>query len=62
MNKYETEVHKYWIKTILSEGSDDLTEWEADFVMATRMTLQNGQPISDKQEAVIEKLYEKITR
>ncbi len=61
MNKQPAEVHKYWIQTIIAEGSDELNAWEADFVMATKMTLDTGQRISDKQEAVIEKIYERIT-
>lgn len=62
MNKHDKEVHKYQVRTILAEGSDDLSDYEADFIMATKMTLDHGHTITDKQEAFIERLYERITR
>ena len=63
MNKQPTEVHKYWLQTIESEYSDDLNEWEANFVVSMRMKLGHMKaPLSDKEEAALERLYEKATR
>lgn len=63
MNKHDIEVHKYWLKTIESEYSDSLNDWEADFVVSMRMKLNHMQAkLTDKEEAALERLYEKATR
>lgn len=61
MNKNETTVHKYWLTTILTEAHT-LNDWQRDFLGNIRFHLDNGRPITDKQEASLEQLYEKVTR
>lgn len=63
MNKQPLEIHQYWLRTIESEYSDDLNEWEANFVVSMRTKLNHMKTsLTDKEEAALERLYEKATR
>lgn len=62
MNKETTELHKYWVKTIQTEGLSLLSEWEEKFFNDIEIIIHNGWSISDRQEEVLERIYEKVTR
>ena len=52
---------KYWLRTIETEGYDDLNEWEKDFVRSIKIALNLKNSLSTAQEDKLEALYIKIT-
>lgn len=57
MNKQTTDIHKYWVDTILTEASDGLTDWEKNFISDMKIRLDNSWPLTDYQEAKLEQIY-----
>ena len=57
MNKQTTDIHKYWVETILTEASDDLTDWEKNFIGDMKIRLDNSWALTDYQEAKLEQIY-----
>lgn len=56
------ETLKYYLITILDEASDELTEWESNFVNDISIRLFSGGGLSQKQEEVLEKIYVRVTK
>ena len=45
----------------MSEDRLDLTEWEAEFISSISARLEAGAQLTDKQDAVLTKLWKKAT-
>lgn len=57
----EREVYKSWCETILTEASDNLTDWERKFVddLADKLDRYN---LSQRQADVLERIYADKTK
>jgi hypothetical protein len=49
-------VIEYWIDTINNDGIN-LTKWELDFMESITEQFNKYHKISDKQEAIVERIY-----
>ena len=54
--KDETELHKYWIEVIQTEGAN-LTKWESDFIDSLDEWIKSGRKLSEKQIEILERIY-----
>lgn len=52
----EPQVIEHWINMVNIEGRD-LTKWEEDFMFSITEQWAARKSISDKQEAVLERIY-----
>lgn len=62
MNKRDPEVHRYWVRTIISEGMSRLNDWEHEFITDMKLRTDSKFQLTDRQEQTLEKIYERITR
>lgn len=46
----------HWIQTVLEEGKG-LTKWESDFVSSLEEQFQKRGTLSEKQVAILERIY-----
>lgn len=51
------EVLSSWVEAILTEASDDLTEWETIFVTDMKVRIDNKWPVSERQQEILERIY-----
>jgi hypothetical protein len=51
----------YW-QTIVDEASDELNAWELKFISDIESRVRNKQPLSEKQEQVLERIYADKTK
>jgi hypothetical protein len=51
------EVLESWITAILEEASDDLNDWETNFIEDMTIRIANKWQLSQKQEETLEKIY-----
>lgn len=56
------EVLKHWVDTILDEASDDLTEWETNFISDIQIKILNKWPLTESQQDRLECIYADKTR
>jgi hypothetical protein len=56
------EVLQQWIDDILNEASDDLTEWESNFVDSLDSCLRNTGRLSQRQQEILERIYAEKTK
>lgn len=56
------EVYKHWVNTIIDEASDDLTEWESDFVDSISHRLELGNNLTEPQAVKLESIYSNKTK
>ncbi len=54
------EVYKDWLKAILDEASDQLTDWESNFISNIENRLTVG-PLTEGQANKLESIYVKYT-
>ena len=47
------------LKCLVDEANDDYTDWERGFVANVSRQVENGKDLSPKQEAVLERIYNK---
>jgi hypothetical protein len=52
---------EYWLRTIESEASDRLTEWEINFIASINDWLIHSK-LSPKQADILERIYVKYTK
>lgn len=52
----------YWLTTIETEASDDLTDWESSFISDIRRKLDIFGSLTRKQEDVLERIYANKTK
>lgn len=50
------------IERAVGDGGYNLTEWEEGFLTSIKRLIAEGVPVSDKQDAVLEKIWRKATR
>ena len=48
------------IERAVEENRLDLSEWESGFLESVKAAVQHGRTLSDKQEDVLTKIWEKI--
>jgi hypothetical protein len=51
-----------WIDAIVSEASDELTNWEISFIDNIQEQLNRYGRLSEKQEEILERIYAEKTR
>ncbi len=56
------EVYKSWCETIAEEASDNLTNWENEFVTSILERLHSGRNLTEPQATKLEQLYSKHTK
>lgn len=56
------EVYINWIETILDEASDELNEWESNFVNDISIKVLNGGTLTQRQEEILERIYAEKTK
>lgn len=54
------EIYQEWVKTILNEAEEKLTNWERDFVDSIDTTLAFTN-LSEKQAKILERIYSEKT-
>lgn len=52
------EVYEHWVKTIMDEASEKLSEWETDFIASISNRCGN---LSEKQARCLERIYTEKT-
>jgi len=50
-----------WVKAIMEEASDDLTDWENKFVTDMKSRLSRGSTLTQSQEEKLEQIYAEKT-
>jgi hypothetical protein len=55
------EVYRHWVDTIIREAQDKLTVWETEFVDNMDTTLTMRINLSEKQAAILERIYAEKT-
>lgn len=56
------QVYKDWVKTILEEASDTLSDWESNFIDSIETQLTRGYTLSEKQDEILDKIYAEKTK
>jgi len=56
------EILQSWIDAIKDEASDSLTDWENDFMDNIENQLDAHGQLSERQEAVLERIYAEKTK
>jgi hypothetical protein len=58
----DIEVYRSWVDAILSEASDELTDWEINFIESIDQRLRGGRIPSEKQAPILERIYAEKTK
>lgn len=56
------EVYNSWCNDIVTESSDDLSDWESSFIASISERLGRKQNLSELQANKLEQLYTKYTK
>jgi hypothetical protein len=56
------ETLRYWVDTITDEASDQLSEWEMNFLVDISIRVCNRIPLTQPQEEKLEQIYAKYTK
>lgn len=56
------EVYKDWVESILSEASDELSDWESSFVENIGKRLDYGNNLTQLQAEKLESIYANKTK
>lgn len=59
---YDESTYREWIDAILSEASDELTDWESSFVESLQTQLNYNSNFSQAQTEKLERIYAKYTK
>lgn len=57
----EQHIYQGWIDAILTEASDELTEWETNFVSSLQDQLLKKGRLSEAQEKILDRIYTEKT-
>lgn len=52
---------EYWVNTILEEASDELNDWETNFVNDIQIRISNRRPLTKLQQDKLEHIYAEKT-
>lgn len=55
------EVLQQWIDDILAEASDELNDWESNFIEDMAIRVTNRWPLNENQEKKLETIYAEKT-
>lgn len=55
------EVLQSWVDSILTEASDDLNDWETNFINDIQIRIANRWPLTETQEKKLESIYAEKT-
>jgi hypothetical protein len=58
----EIDTYKHWVAAILQEASNELTDWESDFVQNMENWLDAGKQLTQRQAQVLERIYAENTK
>jgi hypothetical protein len=59
----EMSVYQGWIKAIIEEASDDLSDWESSFVASLEERMSKyGRNLTEPQAVKLEQIYAEKTR
>lgn len=58
----DPKIYKDWIKTIIEEASDTLSDWEGNFIDSIETQLARGYTLSQRQDEILEKIYAARTK
>ena len=58
----ENETLRTWILTILDEASDELNDWETNFISNVYNRVFSNQPLTQNQEERLEQIYAHKTK
>lgn len=53
--------HRAWVQALTDNRSRELTEWEESFVASVARHIEAGRFLSDKQAAILERIYAEKT-
>ncbi len=59
---HDDEVYKDWIDSIVTEASDELNEWESNFVSDMQVKIHNGWKLNQNQAEKLEQIYARYTK
>ena len=54
--------YKYWVTSILTEASDELSDWEASFVDSISERLEQNRNLTEAQAEKLESIYAAKTK
>lgn len=54
---HPVEVYADWIETIIQEASDELNDWEINFIDDMRLRTDNGIQLTQGQAEKLEQIY-----
>lgn len=52
----------HWLEAILEESSDNLNDWEINFISDINIKLNNGWTLTQNQEEKLEQIYANKTK
>ena len=56
------EIHKSWLDAIMTESSEELTDWETRFIDSIERRLSAHNPLTQYQEQKLEEIYAERTK
>ena len=55
------QVYEDWVRAIMEEASDNLSDWENTFVVSISNQLEMCRQLSQKQAEILERIYAEKT-
>lgn len=56
------ETYQSWIDAIIAEASDELSDWESEFVESVNTYLARKGTLTEKQAKILERIYAEKTK
>lgn len=60
-NPKDPELLKHWLDSILEEASNELNDWETNFISDIEVKLNNNWRLTENQENKLEQIYAEKT-
>lgn len=51
-----------WKDAVLNEASDELNDWENSFIESISLKLDRRNPLTERQEEILERIYAEKTK
>jgi hypothetical protein len=58
----DLETYLFWVKTIEEEASDELTDWENNFIASISSQLDSKINLTERQAITLERIYANKTK
>ncbi len=55
------QIYNDWVRAIIDEAQDKLTDWESNFVDSISNQLDNGRQLTKPQAEILERIYSEKT-